>query len=491
MGRLIHVDEELRLGSGELGDGSLGGDGELAGAHAVLIRDASGAWVVRDLGSSDGTFLNGRPLASAETIHRGDTLRLGSSRLLVVEGEARAALATEPLPDLAGQPILPTTPILSADPPAWYQGEAVSSAPTEEPARPTALRIAPLGRRWLAAVVDGLLLGLLVGVGRSVFGDALVVTLAAFALFLIYDFVFESLRGQTVGKRAMKLRVVRRDGSMLRPQQCAARNVLRFVDGLPGVPLVAAASMAATGKGRRQRLGDLAAGTVVVESEPRKAKLPEDRHDRLVLLAYPIVWLAPIVALALLVPSAAANSCFRAGITSGAAKEGTCVAANPNGGKELVTYANVGHTLSWSGYDIRLAATKVRRLKRPANLSVVALQLAVTNTTDAAVAFDAQSAIVQLTSPYLGELRSVTPVGDHIALSGLRPFSARPISAGATHTAWVRFAVPSPALSDYGAAHTDLGFRQLTHGQDQHAGVLRLWKAATPEGAAAALPKAG
>jgi uncharacterized RDD family membrane protein YckC len=415
VGRLIHVDEELRLGSGELGDGALGGDGELAGAHAVLVRDASGAWVVRDLGSADGTFLNGRALASPETIHRGDTLRLGSSRLLVVEGEARSASAAVALPTLGGRATVPAPGVLRADPPAWYQGEAVSSAPTPEHAHIVTPSVASLWRRVQAAVIDGVLVGLLVLLARKLFGDALVVTLAALALILIYDFLFESLRGQTIGKWLVKIRVVRRDGSRLRPQHCAARNVLRFAEGFL---LIGPILVVVTGKDRRQRLGDLAAGTIVVESKRRQARLPEAARDRLILAAYPVAWLAPIAALALLVPSATANSCARAGITSAAANEGTCVAANPAGGNELVTYADVGHSLSWSGYDIRLVATKVHRLKRPANLAVVGVELAVTNRGAAPAAFDDHTAIVELSFPSLGQVRAATHLLDRVRVPG-------------------------------------------------------------------------
>src|SRR5262249_58768067 len=40
-------------------------------------------------------------------------------------------------------------------------------------------------------------------------------------------------RGQTVGKRMLRLRVVDRQGLRLQPSQIITRNLLRFVDGLP------------------------------------------------------------------------------------------------------------------------------------------------------------------------------------------------------------------------------------------------------------------
>src|SRR5256885_4894853 len=90
VGQLILVDEELRLGSSQPGVGALGGDASLSAAHALLTRDHAGEWMLHDLGSAEGTFLNGRPLSGVEALHRGDTLRLGTSKLLVVEGSAPA-----------------------------------------------------------------------------------------------------------------------------------------------------------------------------------------------------------------------------------------------------------------------------------------------------------------------------------------------------------------------------------------------------------------
>lgn len=71
-------------------------------------------------------------------------------------------------------------------------------------------------------------------------------------------------RGQTVGKRVLKLRVM--DGQALRLEfgQVVVRNLLRFVDLLPGLYLVG--GVACVLSRRFQRLGDLAANTIVVRN---------------------------------------------------------------------------------------------------------------------------------------------------------------------------------------------------------------------------------
>src|SRR5579862_4483999 len=84
-----------------------------------------------------------------------------------------------------------------------------------------------------------------------------------FALLLIYGALTEWLwRGQTVGKRLFGLRVVDARGLRLEPSQVVVRNLMRFIDGLPALYLVG--GVACVLSRHYQRLGDLAAGTVVV-----------------------------------------------------------------------------------------------------------------------------------------------------------------------------------------------------------------------------------
>lgn len=90
-------------------------------------------------------------------------------------------------------------------------------------------------------------------------------------------------RGQTLGKRVMRLRVVDEQGLRLTFAQIALRNLLRFVDVLPVAYLVGGAS-ALLGR-RAQRLGDLAAGTLVVwepsEPLPDLAALRGEKYNSL------------------------------------------------------------------------------------------------------------------------------------------------------------------------------------------------------------------
>jgi uncharacterized RDD family membrane protein YckC len=96
---------------------------------------------------------------------------------------------------------------------------------------------------------------------------------AGVGLLILLQFVFietarmvmELLwRGQTLGKRLLGLRVMDESGLKLRPSQVILRNLLRPVDFLPG--FYALGGMVSFFSARAQRLGDLAAGTVVVRT---------------------------------------------------------------------------------------------------------------------------------------------------------------------------------------------------------------------------------
>ena len=91
-----------------------------------------------------------------------------------------------------------------------------------------------------------------------------VCTCSATAWALYYYFACESGGGQTLGKRVMRLRVVRADGGEAGMGEIAVRTVLRVVDGI-GLYLVGLVVMLVSGK-RRQRLGDMAGGTIVVDA---------------------------------------------------------------------------------------------------------------------------------------------------------------------------------------------------------------------------------
>lgn len=136
-------------------------------------------------------------------------------------------------------------------------------------------QIAGLGTRAIAQIID-LLIVTLVEVAVVFFGAAagtvtnsgtvmgLVLIVFSFVNIFGYFWVSESLwSGQTVGKKAFRLRAVGDRGEPLTFMQAGIRNIVRIVDFLPygyGVGMIV---LFANGKGKR--LGDIAAGTIVVK----------------------------------------------------------------------------------------------------------------------------------------------------------------------------------------------------------------------------------
>jgi uncharacterized RDD family membrane protein YckC len=90
-------------------------------------------------------------------------------------------------------------------------------------------------------------------------------TLIFFVIRTGYAIVMEWYwQGQTIGKRVLGLRVMDINGLRLQPSQIIIRNLLRAVDSLPLFYMVGGLACLATAYG--QRLGDLAANTIVVRS---------------------------------------------------------------------------------------------------------------------------------------------------------------------------------------------------------------------------------
>lgn len=105
-----------------------------------------------------------------------------------------------------------------------------------------------------------------------------VMVVAVLPIFL-YDFFCEwLLNGQSIGKIALKIRVVMLDGTQPGIGAYLLRWLLRLVDTRIFSGIVAVVCVAATGKG--QRLGDLAAGTTVIRLQP-KVQLNEVIYNNL------------------------------------------------------------------------------------------------------------------------------------------------------------------------------------------------------------------
>jgi uncharacterized RDD family membrane protein YckC len=159
--------------------------------------------------------------------------------------------------------------------------------------------VASIGSRIVATILDNLILlawfGLWAAIAAFVVGGikdghqelnyrnpaellgAAVVVLLG--IIIVVPFVFYNLaceiffNGQSLGKKAQHLRVVRLDGTAPRIGDYFLRWLLRLVDFGFGYGVIAVITIALNGKG--QRLGDLAAGTSVISLRPRPGQLAD------------------------------------------------------------------------------------------------------------------------------------------------------------------------------------------------------------------------
>lgn len=132
----------------------------------------------------------------------------------------------------------------------------------------------PVGvfRRAIAVIIDGILLMIVGYALAQVLGGASATgfnlqggpAFIFFGIALAYYIVMEAITGQTLGKMAMKLKVVKKDGAKIDWQASIIRNLLRIIDGfffyLVGAIVVWLSKS-------KQRLGDMAANTIVVSSK--------------------------------------------------------------------------------------------------------------------------------------------------------------------------------------------------------------------------------
>jgi uncharacterized RDD family membrane protein YckC len=155
--------------------------------------------------------------------------------------------------------------------------------------------LAGLGSRFMAIAIDMLIQGTIAaalvavfGLGATIFAvnfrdlfgrDGFLVlsvgvAVAILLIFLLtwgYFLIFELIwNGQTPGKRVAGIRVLTTRGEPVTLVHALVRNLLRLVDILPTSYMIGTISILVTRRG--QRLGDLAAGTVVVRE--RHAELP-------------------------------------------------------------------------------------------------------------------------------------------------------------------------------------------------------------------------
>lgn len=122
-------------------------------------------------------------------------------------------------------------------------------------------------RRVLAILIDLVLIGVITSLVGGLLFPGRLAALGGLVGLLInfgYYIYLEGTYGQTVGKMALGLVVVSENGEPIDYRPATIRTILRIVDALPVLYLVGFVLVLLTD--RNQRVGDLAADTVVVRA---------------------------------------------------------------------------------------------------------------------------------------------------------------------------------------------------------------------------------
>lgn len=154
-------------------------------------------------------------------------------------------------------------------------------------------RISGVGSRALAHMLDALVIAILLvilsslllmfaGVSMFALGEAgaglaqialmILLSLGPFLYFILFEWLWN---GQTLGKKALGIRVRMADGTPITFAAALGRNLIRVADLLPGSYFVGLIAMFTTPKS--QRIGDVFAGTIVLlerRGEPKFRPAP-------------------------------------------------------------------------------------------------------------------------------------------------------------------------------------------------------------------------
>jgi pSer/pThr/pTyr-binding forkhead associated (FHA) protein len=151
-GSTLVVEDELVIGRHATGAGRLSEDEEISRQHARISHEATGNYAIEDLGSSNGTFVNGLRIQTPRILALGDSIETGATTLVVKEivkrqpPEAAAEESVEPVADARAAPTVfarvpaieevappqPAEPAPSAEPAPAGAPSPAAAAPVQE-----------------------------------------------------------------------------------------------------------------------------------------------------------------------------------------------------------------------------------------------------------------------------------------------------------------------------------------------------------------------
>ena len=139
-GQQIDIAQELQVGRSAGAEGRLGDDPEISRQHARFSRNAQGQLVVEDLGSTNGTYVNGQRISGQQVLNAGDTVQMGRSSMTIEGGAGGQATAIGAVPaPVAGPgapPPPPAAPPTAQTQPLPAQGQGPGAPPPPGPGGP-------------------------------------------------------------------------------------------------------------------------------------------------------------------------------------------------------------------------------------------------------------------------------------------------------------------------------------------------------------------
>ena len=142
------------------------------------------------------------------------------------------------------------------------------------------LEYASIGTRFVAIFIDGLIITPIIfllalfSIVTIANKDApiILICIVIISVYIVYFTILEGPfnNGQTIGKRVMSIRVVNEANESTTYTKSLIRNILRFVDQIPFFPHYLVGFIAIYLSDKNQRIGDMAAKTIVIKEGGNK-----------------------------------------------------------------------------------------------------------------------------------------------------------------------------------------------------------------------------
>lgn len=176
VGSFIALEHELVFGRAAEAPADLGGDPALSRRHARVRSTSEGRYLIEDLGSANGTYLNGKRIDAPQLLSPGDRVELGDSALEVVAPAPERTRISSGAPGAgatrvsARPPVEPSAPPGARPEPVATGGEAQA----REPLLPPGVQSAPLAppRRGPGLLVPVLAGIAILGIAGTIIGFA-------------------------------------------------------------------------------------------------------------------------------------------------------------------------------------------------------------------------------------------------------------------------------------------------------------------------------